>query len=191
VLGVLALLAFLPLPWPERLASALGVTALAGLGLWQLRRLVAAAPAPASGWRSALWQALVAAPRHSIAGWLYCAANWSLKLLVIGTILSAVTGSPWIAGTAGALGGELAGLWPVQAPAGLGSYEAGVWLGMTPFDASQPAARLALAALVAHAFVFGTAMAAGGLAVLSGGIARWKVSRTDSRRESQTGVVES
>ncbi|HET9645880.1 MAG TPA: phosphatase PAP2 family protein, partial [Burkholderiaceae bacterium] len=189
VLGVLSLLAFLPFAWPGRVASASGVAAVAGLALWQLRRRVAAAPA--SGWRSALWQALVAAPRHSIAGWLYCAANWSLKLLVIGAILSTVTGSGWIAGTTGALGGELAGLWPVQAPAGLGSYEAGVWLGMTAFDASQPAARLALAALVAHAFVFGTAMAAGGLAVLSGGFGKWNVSRADSRRESRTGAVES
>ncbi|MEO8298329.1 MAG: lysylphosphatidylglycerol synthase transmembrane domain-containing protein [Burkholderiales bacterium] len=185
LLAAVVLLA--PLPWPGRIAL-LGV---AGLGLvagvrWArghaqaLIQRAADAPEP-SGWRGRLgkaWrtglQALTDPSRHTGAGWLYCAGNWALKLLVIGSVLAALSATPLATALRGALGGELAALSPLQGPSGLGTYEAGVWLGMRAVpqaDAASTAA-VALAALTAHALVFLTALVAGLLAMLASARAR-------------------
>jgi hypothetical protein len=47
----------------------------------------------------------------------------------VGLLLASLANLPLGAGFCGALGGELAGVIPLQAPAGVGTYEAGVALG--------------------------------------------------------------
>jgi hypothetical protein len=188
VLGAAALL-LAPLPWGLRLGGlALAVSVLVGGVRWarahaQALTQRAAGPGHRNSRLAQLWRrglaALTDPTRHTPAGWLYCTSNWALKLAVIGTVLAALTGLPTLAALRGALGGELAALSPVQGPSGLGTYEAGVWLGVNmglnaatgavPGDhhAAVPTAALALAALTAHALIFLTALAAGGLAMLA------------------------
>lgn len=177
VLAAAALL-LAPLPGLERAALlivAAGV--LAVVVRWARRHahrpatdgVAASAPRLRRLWRGAL-QALTDPTRHTTAGWMYCVANWALKLAVIGVVLAALTGLPQAAAWRGALGGELAALSPVQGPSGLGTYEAGVWLGLQAAPtagASVSTAAVALAALTAHALVFLTALAAGLLALLA------------------------
>jgi voltage-gated potassium channel Kch len=62
------------------------------------------------------------------------------------------------------LGGELAGVQPLQGPAGLGSYQAGVWLAARASDTLEPA--LLAAALAVHAFALIVALGAAALAQL-------------------------
>ncbi|MFM9881092.1 MAG: lysylphosphatidylglycerol synthase domain-containing protein [Burkholderiaceae bacterium] len=193
VLCALALLLLLPLALPLRLLLALGFAALVALGLRWARGRVTRAPrpgesglakpkaanaladetaAPAKAWRIRLRRllqstrpvllALADGPRHSRASWLYCIANWALKLLVIGSVLQAAAALPWPLALQGALGGELAALLPLQGPSGLGTYEAGVWGAVAL--AQTPTAALPVAALLAHGFIFATALLAGLLA---------------------------
>ena len=63
-----------------------------------------------------------------------------------------------------ALGGELAGVQPLQGPAGLGTYEAGVWLASGAQAGEQ--ARVVAAALAVHAFSLAVALGAAALAQL-------------------------
>ena len=140
VLGVLGLAILLPLPLAARVALAAGAIAAAAT---LVPRLVARAHvqarwrrARASGtrghgfWRfTARLAAAFRAARGGRPAWAYATANWVLKLGVVGMLLAALAGLPPGAGVAGALGGELAAVLPVQAPAGVGTYEAGVVLG--------------------------------------------------------------
>jgi glycosyltransferase involved in cell wall biosynthesis len=62
--------------------------------------------------------------------WIWAISNWALKLTAIAMpLLWMLPVEPLSAGLA-ALGGELAAALPLQPPAGLGPYEAGVILGM-------------------------------------------------------------
>jgi uncharacterized membrane protein YbhN (UPF0104 family) len=69
------------------------------------------------------------AARGGAAAWGFAIANWVLKLGIVGVLLASLANLPPGAGFCGALGGELAGVIPLQAPAGVGTYEAGVALG--------------------------------------------------------------
>ena len=68
--------------------------------------------------------------RGGRVGWCLCAANWWLKLAVLGLLLQALAPLGFMVALRGALGGEWAALLPLNGPAGLGPYEAGVWLGV-------------------------------------------------------------
>jgi uncharacterized membrane protein YbhN (UPF0104 family) len=93
--------------------------------------------------------------RGSRRGWLCCLGNWVVKLTVIAGLLAAVGALPGGAALRGALGGEWAGVLPLQAPGGLGSYEAGVWAAS---GRSQTAlATVVGAALLVHALTLGLA----------------------------------
>ena len=73
---------------------------------------------------------------------------------------------PPLAALAGALGGELAAVLPVQGPAGLGTYEAGVWAGVqSQAPGTFDNAALLGAALAVHALGVVVALAAGLLAL--------------------------
>jgi len=137
---------------------------------WMLRRWAASAPAAdateigatttikASG----KWADQLAKVRYALAdpvherwwAWFFSLANWCVKLVACATVLSALTQLPWLWGVAGALGGELAAVLPVQGPAGLGTYEAGVVLAMrwagAAVGGTSAAGTLAWAALVWH-----------------------------------------
>jgi len=68
--------------------------------------------------------------RSSPWGWFWSAANWIVKLLVVSLMLSNLTGLDTLQTLRGALAGELSALLPLTRPAGLGTYEAGVWTGL-------------------------------------------------------------
>jgi hypothetical protein len=110
--------------------------------------------------------------RGSPAGWWLSAGNWVLKISVVGALLHIllpvpVTGSASGSGSWGlgqalsaALGGELAALIPVQGPAGLGTYEAGVWLLSGLPLAVAPL--MAVVALAVHVFCLVVSLALAG-----------------------------
>ncbi len=107
----------------------------------------------AAGWRghlSRLRHALLEPAHHRPTAWLLTLANWALKLAAGAWLLSAITGATWVQAWAGALGGELAAIVPLQGPAGFGTYEAGVWVGMaTGLPAGSPALSQAISAALA------------------------------------------
>jgi hypothetical protein len=157
---------FLPgLPaWARAALVALGLAATLALIAW-VQRFVARrgeAPAPRSKLLRAglgALQALSDAPRHGVAGWLFGGGSWAVKLLALGLLLSQLGGFPLLDAVTGALGGELAGILPIQGPANFGTYETGVWAGMaryghTLLDVPAPA-------VVVHLFSLGSAVLAG------------------------------
>lgn len=115
-------------------------------------------------------QALADPTHHSGAAWVFSAANWCVKLWAGGTLLSSLTGVHLVSGLTGALGGELAAVLPVQGPAGLGTYEAGVTLGLH-WAHSQAGASSVLAqgsavwaALILHVMMLCSALCCAALA---------------------------
>ncbi|MEK6669553.1 MAG: lysylphosphatidylglycerol synthase domain-containing protein [Pseudomonadota bacterium] len=139
-LSVLALLGLLlwpglPLAWR---GAGLAVLVMGWVALTQgLQRWFQGHPQDideaAQGWRghlSRLRHALMEPAHHRPAAWLLTLANWALKLAAGAGLLAAITDASFIHAWAGALGGELAAIVPVQGPAGFGTYEAGVWVGM-------------------------------------------------------------
>lgn len=116
--------------------------------------------------------------RGSPAGWWLSLGNWVLKISVVGTLLHtlAPAGAAWTAwqALAAALGGELAALMPVQGPAGLGTYEAGVWLlSNLPLSAAP---LLGVAALWVHGFCLMVSLSLAGAWSLGSWLARQKLS---------------
>jgi hypothetical protein len=143
VLGVLGLAILVPAPLPWRIGFALGAIALAATLLPALVRRVhvharyarARSHAAAAARGRRLWHVVAKiagafrASRGGLRAWGYAVANWVLKLGVVGALLAPLAGLPYAGAFAGALGGELAAVLPLQAPAGVGTYEAGVALG--------------------------------------------------------------
>lgn len=119
-----------------------------------------------AGLMHGLRHALLEPEHHHPLAWLATLANWSLKLAAGATLLSAVSAAPWLTSWAGALGGELAAIVPLQGPAGFGTYEAGVWAGMAiDLPPQSPAlAHAVSAALALHVCFLLCAVLAGALA---------------------------
>ena len=141
VLGVLGIAILVPAPLPWRIGGAIAAIAAAATLLPLLVRRVhvharwARARAHASARARKAWHlvakvaAAFRAARGGAAAWGFAIANWVLKLSIVGVLLTSLANIPAGAGFCGALGGELAGVLPLQAPAGVGTYEAGVALG--------------------------------------------------------------
>jgi hypothetical protein len=117
----------------------------------------------------------LAARRSGWSSWLFAITNWSLRLLVVGGLLVALGVVDLPAGLRGALGGELGALSPLQGPAGLGTYEAGVWAGAAWHGAgaggasatsATAMAELAGAALAVHALWLATGLVAAAVAAV-------------------------
>ncbi|ABS28375.1 lysylphosphatidylglycerol synthase transmembrane domain-containing protein [Anaeromyxobacter sp. Fw109-5] len=167
VLG-LAVIALWPgLAAPLRLGAALLLAGAIALGLRVLERaaLRAGARDPRLGVIRAATgalQALALAPRHGWAGWAFCVGSWTLKLLVLAALLAGLSALPAPAARTGVLGGELAGVLPLQGPAGFGTYEAGVWAGASLRGHS--ALEIAAPAIAVHLLSLATAVASGALA---------------------------
>lgn len=148
VLALLALLLLVPGSFALRVLVAVGAAlamyfVLPPLWSWLLARTGRFAARPRGPW----WGGLGAS-----------AANWTLKVLANGGLLAALAGIPLVAGWRGGLGGELAGVQPLQPPAGLGTYEAGIWLATgLPHDFQ---AQVVSAALAVHAFSLAIALGA-------------------------------
>lgn len=171
--------------WPGlslivRASGLLGLAMCWHGGWWLLRRWLSRAPqaapfsTPAKGWRglaSSLQSAMLEPSHHRPAAWGLTLANWALKLAAGATLLSAISQTSWPVAWAGALGGELAAIFPLQGPAGFGTYEAGVWAGMAMLlDRHSPLLAHAVgAALALHVcFLICAVCAAAVAASLSG-----------------------
>ena len=68
--------------------------------------------------------------------WGWTVLNWGLKLAVFGWIFSTLSSTTYLNGLLGAIGGELSNILPVQGPAGVGTYEAGVAAAVLPLGLS-------------------------------------------------------
>lgn len=153
VLAVLAAGLLLPLSWQQRLLLVLAGVLVLHLVLpplwsWLVKRHGGGhSGVPAGG---GFWAGLPAST-----------ANWSFKVLANGGLLAALSGLPVLTALRAALGGELAGVQPLQPPAGLGTYEAGVWLA-AHVPAVQTQAVVA-AAIAVHAFSLAVALVAAGV----------------------------
>jgi hypothetical protein len=151
--AALALLAgaLLP-PWPDVLRLPLAAAAALLLaGLWRPLQ---------TRWLPQRWRS---APAHPQAGWWCSVANWTLKVAVNGGGLALLAGLDPLTALRGSLGGELAGVQPLQGVAGLGTYEAGVWLST---GAPAQAGTLLAAALAVHAISLAVALGAAAVAQL-------------------------
>jgi len=142
VLGVLGIAILVPAPLPWRIGFAVAAIVAAATLLpllvrrvhvharWSRARAHARAPRARKAWHLvAKVAAAFRAARGGAAAWGFAIANWVLKLGIVGVLLASLANLPLGAGFCGALGGELAGVLPLQAPAGVGTYEAGVALG--------------------------------------------------------------
>jgi len=155
VLLLWAVLLMLPAtPAARLLLVVCGITAMAVLQgpllAWLARRASAPAGRPSTA--------------HPGGGWLASAGNWTLKILALGGLLLALADLPLLPALRAALGGELAGVQPLQGPAGLGTYEAGIWLASGA--APQQQSTVVAAALAVHAFSLAIALGAAALAQL-------------------------
>jgi hypothetical protein len=82
--------------------------------------------------------------------------NWFTKIAVLAWVLGLLGGVSMAPGFGGALGGELSSVLPVHAPAGVGTYPAGISAGAVAFGAAASGAAfedLAQAAVNTHLLV--------------------------------------
>jgi uncharacterized membrane protein YbhN (UPF0104 family) len=171
VLALLGVLIWPGLPWAWRVAGLL-LMACGWWGLtWLSRQWYARHPGHQASGKLAgimfkLRDALLEPEHHHPLAWLATLANWSLKLAAGASLLAAVSQAPWLTAWAGALGGELAAIVPLQGPAGFGTYEAGVWAGMAAHlpAQSEPLKQAISAALALHVCFLLCAVLAGALA---------------------------
>lgn len=160
VLAALAVVFWPGLPDWSRAAGllllAIGGLAMSPVARWLLGRV-------RGGKLAAVAAALADAAQHARIGWVWTLANWAVKLLVLSAVLAQLLDAGIGTGTAGAVGGELSALLPVQGIAGFGSYEAGVAAALAlsgvPVDRGLPVA------FSLHLLVLACALSCAGLAV--------------------------
>lgn len=103
-----------------------------------------------------------------IRAWLLTVLNWGVKVLVLAWVLGLMGVVPLAATFGGALGGELSSVLPVHAPAGVGTYPAGITAGAAAFGAGSDRAALDLlarASINAHLLVVVSALVGTGLSL--------------------------
>ena len=131
------------------------VAAPARLGFWLLKRRV----------KGMAFVRSLMHRRSGLAGWCLSWGNWVLKLTAVAGLLHSLAPEAasldFAEALAGALGGELAALLPVQGLAGLGTYEAGVWLFSGLPMAAAPL--LGLVALGVHVFCLAVSLGLAGV----------------------------
>ena len=101
------------------------------------------------------------------------ALNWSVKVLVLAWVLAAAWASSRSPRFGGALGGELSSVLPVHAPAGVGTYPAGIVAGAAAFGAGENAdglAVLAKASINTHLLMIVSALAGTGISLVLPGL---------------------
>ena len=104
-----------------------------------------------------------------LLAWVMTIVNWSIKISAIAWVLSLLGVVSVPATIGGALGGELSSVLPIHAPAGVGTYPAGITAGalFLGHDSSRQAlATLAQAGVSAHILVLVSAAVGTGLSIL-------------------------
>jgi hypothetical protein len=104
-----------------------------------------------------------------LRAWMLTVLNWGIKVLVLAWILGVMGVVPGAATFGGALGGELSSVLPLHAPAGVGTYPAGITAGAAAFGAGHDATALdtlAKAAINAHLLVIVSALVGTGLSLI-------------------------
>lgn len=97
-----------------------------------------------------------------VRAWLMTVLNWSTKVAVLAWVLAVMGVLPLAACFGGALGGELSSVLPVHAPAGVGTYPAGITAGAISFGGAAKGAAfdlLASASVNAHLMIIVSAVA--------------------------------
>ena len=101
--------------------------------------------------------------------------NWGVKVAALAWVLALMGVGPIAACLGGALGGELSSVLPVHAPAGVGTYPAGIVAGAAAFGAERDAASLAVlakASVNTHLLAIVSALAGTGISLLLPVVAR-------------------
>ncbi|MDQ0319645.1 hypothetical protein QO002_001783 [Pararhizobium capsulatum DSM 1112] len=104
-----------------------------------------------------------------LRAWLMTCLNWGTKIAVFVWILNRMGVQPLPAALGGAIGGELSSVLPFHAPAGVGTYPAGIVAGSLFLGASTTSEAmeiLARASINAHLMIIVSALVAAGLASL-------------------------
>ncbi|MBI3561370.1 MAG: flippase-like domain-containing protein [Gammaproteobacteria bacterium] len=94
--------------------------------------------------------------------WALTWINWLIKLVALAWILQQFLPMPYPAAWVGVMAGDLTSVLPVNAPAGLGTYEAGVASGLASWGFSF--AQTLPAAVNLHLFLLTATVISGGLA---------------------------
>ncbi len=145
------------------LALVAPIPVLAQIGQAGLRRRLTAD----SGWQPRLRQLLEALPANrgmflrSIAT-TWC--NWTIKLLAFAWVLSLFAETGFVAALAGAIAGDATSVLPIHGPAGAGTYEAGVLVGLAPYGVEVTTALQG--AINLHIFLLACSLIGGALAWL-------------------------
>jgi hypothetical protein len=106
-----------------------------------------------------------------LRAWVLTVLNWGVKVLVLAWVLGLMGVLPVAAAFGGALGGELSSVLPVHAPAGVGTYPAGIGAGAAAFGSARDAATLevlAKASINTHLLMIVSALAGTGLSLILG-----------------------
>lgn len=99
--------------------------------------------------------------RGNAWSWFWSAANWLVKIVVVALLLQSLTTLPFQQTMNGAVTGELSALLPITGPAGLGTYEAGVWFGLAmPWSEAK---NLMACILFSHLFFLGISLLGAGV----------------------------
>jgi len=101
--------------------------------------------------------------------WLLTVVNWGIKVLVLAWVLVLMGVLPLAATFGGALGGEISSILPVHAPAGVGTYPAGIAAGAAAFGSARDAGTLDLlakASINTHLLMLVSALTGTGLSLV-------------------------
>lgn len=104
-----------------------------------------------------------------VRAWAITVFNWGVKVVVLAWVLALLGVGPVVACFGGALGGELSSVLPIHAPAGVGTYPAGIVAGAAAFGADRGAASLAVlakASVNAHLLTIVSALAGTAISLL-------------------------
>ncbi|MBP2560596.1 hypothetical protein J2857_003365 [Neorhizobium galegae] len=105
-----------------------------------------------------------------VRAWGATLINWFTKIAVLAWVLGLLGGLSIAASFGGALGGELSSVLPVHAPAGVGTYPAGITAGAVAFGAGTaglPLEELGRAAVNTHLLVIVSSLVGTALSLLA------------------------
>jgi hypothetical protein len=121
---------------PLVLAPAIAWLAVPFVAFHFSSRAGAPAAEPRSKFKRVAHDLLAAVPKTAGAfteNWALTMINWALKIAVFALIIDTFSASGYFPSLAGAVGGELSAILPIQGFARVGTYEAGVVAAMRPF----------------------------------------------------------